>query len=122
VHVPSSESFDQTVLRLEDAIRRAGLEIFATIDHAAAASAYGIQMPPATVLLYGHPKGGTPIMVAAPDLALELPLRVLVREGSAGDVLVTWRAMGPVLRAQGVPVAFLEPIERSQRLIQEALR
>jgi uncharacterized protein (DUF302 family) len=121
-HVRSSEGVARTAERITDAARAAGLEVFATIDHRAAALAYGLVMPSALVILYGHPKGGTPAMVAAPDAALELPLRVLVRDGDAGEVIVAWRPVGAALRGLGVPAEVLDRLESSQRLIREAVR
>jgi uncharacterized protein (DUF302 family) len=75
----STLSFAATLDALVRAIAEAGLILFARIDHQAGARAAGLEMPPATVLTYGHPKGGTPVMLAAPLAALDLPLRVLVR-------------------------------------------
>ncbi len=77
-------SFDLTLERLSQAITGAGMTIFARIDHSANARDVGMTMPPSTVLIYGNPKGGTPVMIAAPLAALDLPLRVLVREREDG--------------------------------------
>ena len=77
--------FDATLARLTEAIGRAGLILFARIDHSAGAREVGLAMPPTTVLIYGHPKGGTPLMLASPFVALDLPLRVLVREREDGE-------------------------------------
>ena len=81
VETESDFSFGPTLHRLANVIEAAGMTIFVRIDHKAAARSVGLSMPPATVLIYGHPKSGTPIMLAAPRSALDLPLRVLVREG-----------------------------------------
>lgn len=121
VEAVSSEPFAPTVERLTAAIQQAGLMVFARIDHAAAASESGLQMPPTIVLVYGHAKGGTPIMLAAPSAALELPLRVLVREGSGGQVVVSFKPVGPSLQAMGVPAELLERLEPAQRLILDAM-
>jgi uncharacterized protein (DUF302 family) len=71
----SALAFEATVERLVKAIEDAGLILFSRIDHQAGARQAGLEMPPTTVLIYGHPKGGTPIMLAAPLVALDLPLR-----------------------------------------------
>jgi uncharacterized protein (DUF302 family) len=78
----SNEPFDHVVKRLRDVIRERGLTLFAEIDHAQNAEDVGLTMPKTRVLIFGNAKGGTPLMLAAPDIALELPLRVLVRERS----------------------------------------
>ncbi len=73
---------DETVRRLADAVTAAGATVFATIDHAAGARSVGLDMPESQVVIVGNPAAGTPAMLAAPDLALELPTRVLVRQPS----------------------------------------
>lgn len=76
----SKYSFDETVNRLEQAIKSKGMKIFTVIDHQAAAQQNGLQMQPAKVIVFGTPKAGTPLMVKDPEFALQLPLRVLVTE------------------------------------------
>lgn len=76
----SVRGFDDTVTYLRQGLVEQGMRVFAEIDHAGAAKAAGLAMPPTKVLIFGNPKAGTPLMLAAPDVALDLPLRVLVRE------------------------------------------
>ncbi|MFU2050166.1 DUF302 domain-containing protein [Bordetella hinzii] len=76
----SARGFDETVTHLRQGLVEQGMTVFAEIDHAGAAEAVGLTMPPTKVLVFGNPKAGTPLMLAAPDVALDLPLRVLVRE------------------------------------------
>jgi uncharacterized protein (DUF302 family) len=78
--VPSDASFDETLKRLREAIAERGLTLFAEIDHAENARAAGLEMPPSTVLIFGNAAAGTPLMLKTPNIAIELPLRVLVRE------------------------------------------
>ncbi|HVC05392.1 MAG TPA: DUF302 domain-containing protein [Candidatus Acidoferrales bacterium] len=78
----SETSFNHVVERLHDIVRERGLTLFADIDHAQNARDAGLMMPNTRVLIFGNAKAGTPLMLAAPDIALELPLRVLVRERS----------------------------------------
>ena len=78
--VQSRYDFDETIKRLESAISSKGMTLFATIDHAKAAKEAGLDMQPATVLVFGHPKAGTPLMKKDPTFALQLPLKVLVTE------------------------------------------
>lgn len=94
----SVHSFALTLQRLATGFERAGLTVFARIDHQAAAAQAGLTMPPTTVLIYGNPRGGTPIMLAAPQSALDLPLRVLVREDQAGQTLVSFHPAREVMR------------------------
>nr|WP_066080310.1 DUF302 domain-containing protein [Bergeriella denitrificans] len=78
--VISRYSFDDTVSRLQNAVQSKGMTVFAVIDHQAAARQNGLNMQPATVIIFGTPKAGTPLMVKDPAFALQLPLRVLVTE------------------------------------------
>ena len=84
----SGYDFEQTAARLDTELARRGLEVFARIDHAAGARSLGIEMPPTLVVLFGSPRAGTPLMLEAPDLAVDLPLRLLVRERSNSVELV----------------------------------
>ncbi len=118
----STLSFAATLDRLVAAIKAAGLIIFARIDHAAGARQAGLAMPPTIVLLYGHPKGGTPIMLAAPQAALDLPMRVLVRAEAEGRTLVSFHPIAPVMLAAGVPDALSNRLEPAQRLLIEAIQ
>jgi len=81
----SPHGVDETVRRLTDAAQAAGVTVFATINHAAGARSVGLDMPETQVLIVGNPTAGTPAMLAAPDLALELPTRLLVRQAAPGD-------------------------------------
>jgi uncharacterized protein (DUF302 family) len=114
--------FAATLKRVEQAIEAAGLTVFARIDHAAGARSAGMTMPPTVVLYYGNPLGGTPIMLAAPQAALDLPLRVLLREDAGGQTVISFYPVAPLLRASGVPVELAEWLEPAQRLLVNALR
>ncbi len=114
--------FEQTLERLTRAIADAGMILFARIDHAAGAHDVGLEMPPTVVLIYGHPKGGTPVMLAAPRAALDLPLRVLVREEADGRTLVSFHPIAPVLQAAGVPDALAKSLEPAQHLLIKAIQ
>ena len=117
----SAVAFAPTLDRLVEAIQAAGLTVFARIDHAAGARGAGLAMPPTTVLLYGNPKGGTPLMLAAPLAALDLPLRVLVREAEDGRTLVSFRPAAPMLRQAGVPDTLANRLDPAQRLLLNAI-
>jgi uncharacterized protein (DUF302 family) len=101
--LPSAYDFETTLRRLTDVIANAGLKLFACIDHAAAAKEFGLEMPPTMVLIYGHPKGGTPIMLAHPDAALDLPLKLLLREQADGKTTLLYRPIEQTLSLAGVP-------------------
>lgn len=93
--------FGQTVSTLTDAIAAAGNTIFATIDQAAAARDAGLSLRPTTLVIFGNPKGGTPLMEASPLVALDLPLKLLVWEDNAG-VHVAYTPMSEVAARYGI--------------------
>lgn len=113
--------FTATLARVAAAIAAAGLTVFARIDHAQGAAQAGLAMPPTVVLLYGNPKGGTPIMLAAPGAALDLPLRLLVRAVDAGTS-VSFHPIAPTLLAAGVPDHLANTLDRAQHLVVEAIQ
>lgn len=86
----SEASFEQVVDRLHELIRERGLTLFAEIDHARNARDAGLEMPATTVLIFGNAKAGTALMLASPDIALELPLRILVREEVDGRTSIVY--------------------------------
>lgn len=90
VTTKSSHPFPATLQRLEAAAKNAGLVVFAHLDHAGAAKAAGLEMPPATVLVVGSPQGGTPLFLQHPTLAIDLPLKILVWQDQAGQVYVSY--------------------------------
>jgi uncharacterized protein (DUF302 family) len=118
----SSTDFASTIQQILDAIRGAGLTLFARIDHAAGAQDVGMEMPPATVLIYGNAKGGTPIMLAAPQAALDLPLRVLVRQREDGQTTIAYHPVVPLLRRAGVAPDLAAHLEPAQRLLINAIK
>src|SRR5271165_5632461 len=80
VQVASHYSVEETVRRLEAAFAEKGMRVFAVIDHSGEAEKVGLKMRPTKVMIFGSPSGGTPLMVAAPSLAIDLPLKALVAE------------------------------------------
>ena len=98
VKLPSVHSVNETVKRFKALLARKGIELFAHIDHAAAAREVGLSLRPTQVLLFGSPRAGTPLMQARQTLGLDLPLRVLVWEDEAGKVWLTYRRVGSLAR------------------------
>lgn len=120
VEVESPTSFEATVERILRAIDAAGLKLIARLDHSAGAQAFGLELAPTVVLVYGHPRGGTPIMQQHPNAALDLPLRVLVRATSPHRTVIAFHPIVDVLAQLGVPADLSLPLERSQNLVREA--
>ena len=118
---PSRYSAAETLSRLEAEIRAKGIKIFALIDHGGEAEKAGMSMPPAKVLIFGNPKGGTPLMLAAPTCALELPLKCLVWQDRAGHVWMTYNAPGYLKERFGLSDDLIQNIAGMERLIDLAL-
>jgi uncharacterized protein (DUF302 family) len=86
----SRYSVDETVSRIEALLKEKGVKLFTVVDHSGEAAAAGIEMHPTKLLIFGNPKAGTPVMLAAPSAALDLPLKILVAEAADGKVLLSW--------------------------------
>jgi len=121
VEYASPVPFAATLDRVVKAIEAAGLNLFARIDHAANARDAGLSMPPTTVLIYGHGKGGTPLMLAAPLAALDLPLRVLVRQREDGRAAIAFHPIAALLRRAGVPAELAARLEPAQKILVAAI-
>jgi uncharacterized protein (DUF302 family) len=123
ITTPSAHSASSTLDRLEAALKERGFTIFTRIDHAAAAAAAGLKMPPSTVLVFGIPRVGTPAFVQKPTLAIDLPLKALVYEDSTGKVWVSYNSadyvLGPIYSRHGVtPNPEAKP--RTEKALAEA--
>ena len=90
VRAASRYPFEETMRRLQSAFAEKGLKVFAVIDHSGEAERAGLRMPPTKVIVFGSPKLGTPLMLAAPSLAIDLPLKALVAQEAEGKVSVTY--------------------------------
>jgi len=92
IDLPCKHSTAETVERLEGLVKAKGMKIFARIDQAAEASAAGLTMRPMVLLIFGDPKAGTPLMERYPSLAMDLPLKALVRETADGKVWLSYNS------------------------------
>jgi uncharacterized protein (DUF302 family) len=86
----SKLSVADAVTRLEVILKASGMTVFARIDHRAEAEKVGLTMPPAQLVIFGNPKGGTPLMIASPTVAIDLPLKVLIWEDPSGRVWLSY--------------------------------
>jgi uncharacterized protein (DUF302 family) len=118
----SPYSFADTLARLRTTLAGKGMTIFATIDHQAGARDAGLSMRPATVVVYGNPKGGTPLMQAAPDFALELPLKVLVREDEQGKTWLVYEPVASLEGRHGLPAGMAERLAPAEKLLAAAVQ
>jgi uncharacterized protein (DUF302 family) len=112
---------DETVQRLQAAFAAKGLQVFALVDHSGEAEKVGLKMRPTKVLIFGSPKAGTPLMVAAPSLAIDLPLKALVAEDAAGIVSVTYNDPEYLKKRHGVPAEMIKNLAGAGTLIAKAV-
>ena len=107
---PSHHSVDETVKRLQDILRTKSVTVFALIDHSGEAEKVGLKMLPTKLLIFGSPKAGTPLMLAAPSVAIDLPLKILVWQDSSGKVWVSYNSPAYLLERHGLPEKMLQNI------------
>ena len=88
----SNHSVDETVARLQSILQAKGVKLFTIVDHSGEAASAGLKMPNTKLLIFGNPKAGTPLMLASPSSALDLPLKILVAEDAAGKVWISYNA------------------------------
>jgi uncharacterized protein (DUF302 family) len=121
VQVASHYSVDETVQRLESVLAQRGLQVFAVVDHSGEAEKVALKMRPTKLLIFGSPKGGTPLMVAAPTLAIDLPLKALVSEDEKGKVWVFYNSPEYLQQRHGVPEDLIKNIGGAGALVAKAV-
>jgi len=121
VQVASGYTVDETVGRLESVLAERGLRVFAIVDHSGEAEKVGMKMRPTKLIIFGSPKGGTPLMVAAPTLAIDLPLKALVAEDGEGKVWVSYNSPEYLQQRHGVPEELIKNIAVVGVLVAKAV-
>jgi uncharacterized protein (DUF302 family) len=103
VTIPSHQPVDQTVQKLEGILQAKGVKLFALVDHSGEAEKAGMQMRPTKLLIFGNPQAGTPLMIASPTIAIDLPLKVLVWEDADRKVWVSYNSPEYLQKRHGFP-------------------
>jgi uncharacterized protein (DUF302 family) len=116
----SNHSVDETVEKLKGILQAKGIALFALVDHSGEAQKVGMKMPPTKLLIFGNPKGGTPLMLAAPSVAIDLPLKILVREDAQGKVWVSYNSPAYLQERHGFPPELLKNIVVVEALAAQA--
>jgi uncharacterized protein (DUF302 family) len=119
---PSPFSVEETLKRLQEIIHSRNLTLFAHIDHSGEARRVGLTMQQAHVLIFGNPKGGTPLMIASPLLALDLPLKVLVWQSADDQVWVSTNSVTYLRDRYAIPQELVGNISVVDAIIQHALQ
>lgn len=120
VDKPSHHSVDETVDKLKNILQSKGVTLFALVDHSGEAEKAGMKMRPTKLLIFGSPKAGTPLMLAAPSIAIDLPLKILVWEDEAGKVWVSYNSPDYLKERHGLPDALLQNIAVVETLTEKA--
>ena len=107
---PSNHSVDETVEKLKGILQAKGVTLFALVDHSGEAEKAGLKMPPTKLLIFGNPKGGTPLMLASPSIAIDLPLKILVAEDAGGKVSVSYNDPAYLKDRHNLPEKLLQNI------------
>lgn len=118
---PSNRSVEQTVERLKNILQSKGVTLFALVDHSGEAEKVGMKMSPTKLLIFGNPKAGTPLMLAAPSVAIDLPLKILVWEDGQGKVWVSYNSAGYLQERHGLPQNLLPNIAVVEALAAQAV-
>ena len=120
VTLPSLNSVVETVAKLQAMLAARGISLFAQVDHSGEAAKAGLTMPDTKLLIFGSPKAGTPLMLAAPSVAIDLPLKILVAEDPAGKVWISYNAPDYLRERHGLPAELLQNIAAVATLAEKA--
>lgn len=120
VDTPSNHSVDETIERLQSILHAKGVTLFALVDHSGEAAKIGMTMRPTKLLIFGNPKGGTPLMLAAPSSAIDLPLKILVWEDANQKVWISYNSLAYLKERHGLPEELMANIAVVEMLAAQA--
>lgn len=120
VNQPSKHSVNDTMERLQAILKAKGVNIFVLIDHSGEAEKVGLKLRPTKLLIFGSPKAGTPLMLAAPSCAIDLPLKILVWEDDGGTVWISYNSPDYLRKRHGFPQELLQNIQVVEMLATKA--
>jgi len=121
VDLPSRHSVPETIARLQSLLKENGVNVFALVDHSGEAAKVGLEMRPTQLLIFGNPKGGTPLMVAAPSAAIDLPLKALAWQDAQGKVWLSYNAPEYLQQRHGIPADLVKNIAGPVALLKKAV-
>ena len=120
IDIPSNHSVEETVEKLKGILQAKGITLFALVDHSGEAGKAGMQMRPTRLLIFGNPKAGTPVMLAAPSSAIDLPLKILIWEDAQGKVWVTYNSPIYLQERHNLPPELLQNVGVIETLAKKA--
>ena len=110
VRIPGNRPVDETVAKLQGILQAKGVKLFVVVDHSGEAASAGLKMPNTKLLIFGNPKAGTPLMLAAPSVALDFPLKILVAEDAAGKTWISYNSPAYLQARHSLPTDLLPNI------------
>jgi len=116
IDTPTNHSVDETVEKLKGILQAKGVTLFALVDHSGEAEKAGMKMRPTKLLIFGSPKAGTPVMLAAPSSAIDLPLKILIWEDREGKVWVSYNSLTYLQERHGLPKELLQNLAAVETL------
>ncbi len=116
----SIHSVGETVEKLKGILQAKGVSLFALVDHSGEAEKAGLKMRPTKLLIFGSPKAGTPLMLAAPSVAIDLPLKILIWEDGQGAVWLSYNSPAYLQERHGFPPDLLPNISGVEQLAAAA--
>jgi uncharacterized protein (DUF302 family) len=122
IHLSSRHTVMETLARLETIVRTKGLTIQARIDHSGDAAKVGLEMQPTKLLIFGNAKAGTPLMMASPSVAIDLPLKALVWQDDAGRIWLSYNSPNYLKERHAIPENLLQNIAGIGPICSEAVR
>jgi uncharacterized protein (DUF302 family) len=120
IDIPSNHSVEETVRKLKGILQAKGVTLFALVDHSGESEKAGMKMRPTKLVIFGNPKAGTPVMVASPSSAIDLPLKILIWEDAQGNVWVTYNSSSYLRDRHGIPSELMPNIEIIETLAKKA--
>lgn len=121
INLKSPFPFAETVQRLVQVFATKGIKVFATIDQQAEAQSVGLDMPPTTLIIFGNPRAGTPLMLANPVSGVDLPLKVLIHEDKEKSIMVSFTSAQELIKRYSLPEELTSNLIPAERLIQSTL-
>ncbi|MGD0445051.1 MAG: DUF302 domain-containing protein [Edaphobacter sp.] len=122
IHLSSPRTVAETLALLETIVQTKGITILARVDHSGDAEKAGLKMQPTKLLIFGNAKAGTPLMIASPTVAIDLPLKALVWEDSSGKVWLSYNSPDYLRQRHAIPDNLLQNIAGIGPICAEAVR
>jgi uncharacterized protein (DUF302 family) len=120
VDIPSHHSVDATVKKIRSILAAKGVTLFALVDHSGEAEKVGLRMRPTKLLIFGNPKAGTPVMLAAPSIAIDLPLKILVWEDTEEKVWISYNSADYLRSRHNIPAELMQNLTAAEAIAAKA--